>query len=265
MFGLKVSTNIDNESQFLLFDAITAYSKSLTGSISKHPIATGGKISSSFTSENPVISLTGVISVADFSNTTLYRDEDDKLADNVHEAPNAVVVRENSTGLLSLIPASISQFLPDSNAEVSMDSMRQDYKGFVDQILETLMSGEKYDQATGKYKNALRTNALYEFNEVGMIQNITQDLVLTNYSVKEDESTGDCIICDLTFERAKFVKLRTSALPKDVVDGLKKKSAIKQNKGTINSKPVTKELDEKDDLNGVLKPKAQSTTQFYSR
>ncbi|KTT32564.1 hypothetical protein SB18R_04225 [Pseudomonas oryzihabitans] len=146
-----------------------------------------------------------------------------------------------------------------------MDSMRQDYKGFVDQILETLMSGEKYDQATGKYKNALRTNALYEFNEVGMLQNVTQDLVLTNYSVKEDESTGDCIICDLTFERAKFVKLRTSALPKDVVDGLKKKSAIKQNKGTINSKPVTKELDEKDDLNGVLKPKAQSTTQFYSR
>lgn len=265
MFGLRVSTNVADESQFLLFDAITAYSKSLTGSISKHPIATGGQVSSNFTAENPVISITGVISVADLANTTLYRNEDDQLADNVHEAPNAVVVRESSTGLLSLIPSSLSQFLPDSNAEVSMDSMRQDYKGFVDQILETLMSGEKYDQASGKYKNALRTNALYEFNEVGMIQSITQDLVLTNYSVREDLDTGDCLLCDLTFERVKFVRLRTSALPKEVVGALKNKSAAKQNKGNVSSQPVTKELDENDDLNGIFKPKAQSTTQFYSR
>ena len=260
MLGIKIETNLD-ESHFLMFDTVITYSKSLTGQVTKNPIA-GSSVTSHFTADNPVFSFTGVISYADLSNSTLFRDEDGGIADNVIEQPSAVQVNDNTSILTNLIPSSISQFLPQSNANVVMDSARTNYKDFVDLILQRLMSGEVFNEATGRMRAALRTNTLYEFDHVGAIVKLHKDLVLTNYSVKEDESTGDCIICDLTFERAKFVKLRTSALPKDVVDGLKKKSAIKQNKGTINSKPVTKELDEKDDLNGVLKPKAQSTTKF---
>lgn len=265
MFGLKVSTNVDGESAFLLFDAITAYSKSLTGTTTKHPIATGSNISSHFIADNPVIQITGVISVADLANSTLFRDEDNGLAVNAQDAPNEVQVNSNTSSIINLIPSSISQFLPASNATVTLDQGRQDYKGAVDQLLENLMSGERYDEVSKKYKAALRTNNLYEFNNLGLISNITRELVLTSYSLKEDVDTGDCLICDLTFERVKFVKLRTTALPTDVVKGLKGKAAAKQNKGSVNSKPVTKELDEQDDLYNVLKPKSQTMTEFYNQ
>lgn len=265
MFGLKVSTNVDGESAFLLFDAITAYSKSLTGTTTKHPIATGSNISSHFTADNPVIQITGVISVADLANSTLFRDEDNGLAVNAQDAPNEVQVNSNTSSLINLIPSSISQFLPASNATVTLDQGRQDYKGAVDQLLENLMSGERYDDVSKKFKAALRTCSLYEFNSFGLINNITRELVLTNYSVKEDVDSGDCLICDLTFERVKFVKLRTTAIPADVVKGLKGKAAAKQNKGNVNSKPVTKELDEQDPLYNIFKPKAQSTTEFFNK
>lgn len=265
MFGLKVSTNVDGETAFLMFDAITAYSKSLTGSVSKHPIASGGTISDHFTVDNPVIQITGVISVADLANSTLFRDEDDGIAGNAHESPNEVQINSNTSSLLNLVPSSISQFLPASNATVTLDQPRQDYKGMVDQLLENLMSGERYDDVSKKYKAALRTNNLYEFNSFGLINNIARELVLTSYSVKEDVDSGDCLICDLTFERVKFVKLRTTALPTDVVKGLKGKAAAKQNKGNINSKPVTRELDEQDPLYNIFKPKTQSPSEFYNK
>ncbi len=255
MFGLKVSTNVDGETAFLMFDAVTMYSKSLTGSVSKHPIATGSKISDHFVSENPVLQISGVISVADLSNNTLFRDEDDGIAGNAHESPNEVLVNNSTSLLTSLTPSSLSQFLPASNASVTLDQPRQDYKGMVDQLLLNLMSGERYDEVSKKYKATLRTNSLYEFNHLGLISNITRELVLTNYSVKEDPDSGDCLICDLTFEQVKFVKLRTSALSGDVVSALKKKSTAKQNKGNVNSKPMTQELDQKDELYGVLKNK----------
>jgi len=265
VFGLKVSTNVDGETAFLMFDAITAYSKSLTGSTTKHPVASGSTISDHFTADNPVIQITGVISVADLANSTLFRDEDNGLAVNAQDAPNEVQVNDNTSSLINLIPSSISQFLPDSNASVTLDQGRQDYKGAVDQLLENLMSGERYDEVSKKYKAALRTNNLYEFNHLGLISNITRELVLTSYSVKEDVDTGDCLICDLTFERVKFVKLRTTALPTDVVKGLKGKAAAKQHKGNVNSKPVTRELDEQDPLYNIFKPKAQSPSEFYNK
>jgi len=265
MFGLKVSTNVDGESAFLLFDAITAYSKSLTGTTTKHPIATGSNISSHFIADNPVIQITGVISVADLANSTLFRDEDNGLAVNAQDAPNEVQVNDNTSSLINLIPSSISQFLPASNATVTLDQGRQDYKGAVDQLLENLMSGERYDDVSKKFKATLRTNSLYEFNSFGLLSNVTRELVLTNYSVKEDVDSGDCLICDLTFERVKFVKLRTSAIPADVVKGLKGKAAAKQNKGNVDSKPVTRELDEQDPLNNIFRPKAQSPNEFYNK
>ena len=265
MFGLKTSTSLEDEEHFLVFDAVTAYSRSLTGEISKHPIATGTNAASHFIAQNPVFSLTAVISFADLGNASLFRDEDNGLADNLIEQPQAVIVKDSTSVLANIIPSSISQFLPDSNASVSMDSARTNYKDFVSLIFERLMSGEKYDEKTGKTKASLRTNTLYEFDHLGAITKLHEDLVLTSFSVKEDIDTGDCLIADLTFEHVKFVKLRTSAIPADVASALKKKSTAKQNKGSVNSKPVTKELDEQDDLYNVLKPKNQTTTEFYNQ
>ena len=256
--GLKYTsdTTDDGESFFIVFDAITSYTKTIKGSLTKHPVAGGKLITSNYTRDNPTFGFTGVISYADISNIyELIRDEDGGLADNLIEQPSAVQVSENTSTLTNLIPASIGQFLPDSNANVSMDFERNNYKDFVAQILERLMSGEKYDEKTKRFKTFIRPIKLYEF--LGpTIYKIIPDVVLTSYAVTESVDTGDALICDLEFEQIKFVSLRTSALPKDVVGALKKKATAKQNKGAVNSKKTSvldADVENKDDTDKLRK------------
>lgn len=256
--GLKYTsdTKDDGESFFIVFDAITAYTKTIKGNLTKHPVAGGKLVSTNFTRDNPTFGFTGVISYADLSNIyELVRDEDGRLADNLIEQPNAVQVSENTSTLTNLIPASISEFLPDSNANVSMDFERNNYKDFVAQILERLMSGEKYDETNKRIKTFIRPIKLYEF--LGpKIDKIIPDVVLTSYTVTESVDTGDSLICDLEFEQVKFVSLRTSALPADVTSSLKKRAAAKQNKGAVNSKKTTvldADVENKDDTDKLRK------------
>lgn len=239
--GLKYTsdTKDDGESFFIVFDAIQSYTKTIKGQVTRHPIAGGKLITTNYTRDNPTFGFTGIISFADLSNLyQLVRDEEGGLADNLIEQPSAIQVNDNTSTLSNLIPASISQFLPQSNANVAMDFERNNYKDFVAQILERLMSGEKYDESSKRIKTFIRPIKLYEF--LGpTIDKIIDNVVLTSYTVKEDVDTGDCLICDLEFEQVKFVSLRTSALPADVVSSLKKKSTAKQNKGSVNSKTTS--------------------------
>lgn len=251
---------------FLYFDAVTVYSKSLRGEVSKNPIATGRYVSDSFTADNTVIQLSAVISYANISNDELIVDASGNGPfNNYNPQPGEVLIVEDSSTLRNLIPSSIGQFLPQSNASVSLasDILRNDHKDFVYNIFEVLMSGEFYNEKTGKKERRLRTVELYEYtgNILSKIYPSNQDefgLVLTAADVKEDADTGDALVCDLTFEKVKFVKLKTTALPKDVVGSLKKKSAAKQKKGAVNTKPVVKNTDD-------LSPEEQAQVDKFNK
>lgn len=258
--GLKYTsdTKDDGESFFIVFDAIQSYTKTIKGQVTRHPIAGGKLITTNYTRDNPTFGFTGIISVADISNLMEnVRDEDGQGPNNNNGQPGEVLVNESTSTLTNLIPASISQFLPDSNASVSLatDLIRTNYKDFVAQILERLMSGEKYDESTKRIKTFIRPIKLYEFMG-SSIDKVIDNVVLTSYTVKEEVDTGDCLICDLEFEQVKFVSLRTSALPADVVGALKKKSTAKQNKGAVNSKKTTvldADAENKDDTDKLRK------------
>lgn len=252
--GLKYTSENkeDGESFFILFDAVQSYSKNIKGSVTRHPIAGGKLITDNYTRDNPTFGFTGVISVADLSNfMEVARDEDNAIANNANLQPGEVIVLDNTSTLTNLIPSSISQFLPNSNASISLatDLIRTNYKDFVVQVLERLMSGEKYDEAKKKVKTFIRPIKLYEFLGTNL-DKVIDNVVLTSFSVKEDIDTGDCLICELEFEQVKFVSLRTSALPADVQGTLKKKATAKQNKGSVNSKKTSvldAEAENKDD------------------
>lgn len=258
--GLKYTsdTKDDGESFFIVFDAIQSYTKTIKGSITRHPIAGGKLITTNYTRDNPTFGFTGIISVADITNLMEnVRDEDGGIPNNNNGQPGEVLVNDNTSTLNNLIPASISQFLPDSNASVSLatDLIRTNYKDFVAQILERLMSGEKYDEESKRIKTFIRPIKLYEFLGAN-IDKVIDNVVLTSYTVKEEIDTGDCLICDLEFEQVKFVSLRTSALPKDVVPSLNKKATAKQNKGAVNSKKTSvldADVENKDDTDKLRK------------
>ena len=50
------------------FDAVTEFGRQYRGSVSSNPIETGGKITDHITTENPVFTLTAVVSDADIQD-----------------------------------------------------------------------------------------------------------------------------------------------------------------------------------------------------
>lgn len=258
---IGIKTQIENDEDFFLFfDSVQTYSKSRTGSVSKHPVA-GKTITDHYTKDNPVFSLTGVVSFADLSDSSLIRDIDNGLPFNAKERPTATEVQQSTEGLRNFLPASISAFFSKQTPTITMDGEPENYKGFVDDVLTRLMSGEKYDQASGKTKAHIRTVSLYEY-EGNILTKIHRDLVLTQFNTNEDPNTGDAIIVDLTFEQVSFVKLRTTAIPTDVVSALKGQLAAKSKKGNVNSAPkqVSAEGDEADQLENLNNTKERSAT-----
>lgn len=225
------------EQGFIYFDSCQSYTKTIRGQVTRHPIAGGKLITDNFTRDNPTFGFTGVISVADLSNNTLIRDVSGNIPNNFNEQMSEVIVIENTSKLRNFLPSSISQFLPDQTPQVSMAGtvLRNDYKDFVTQVLERLMSGEKYDQSSGKIKTYIRPVKLYEFLGAALTK-IIPDLVLTSVDIREDVDTGDCLIVTLEFEQVRFVKLRTTAIPSDVIKALKPKAAAKAKKGNVTNK-----------------------------
>lgn len=224
------------EQGFIYFDAIQSYTKTIRGQVTKHPIAGGKVITDNFTRDNPTFGFTGIISVADLANNTLIRDVSGNLPNNFNEQMSEVIVIENTSKLLNFLPSSLSQFLPDQTPQVSLAGtvLRNDYKDFVTQVLERLMSGEKLDVQSGKIKTYIRPVKLYEFIGAALSK-VIPDVVLTSVDIREDVDTGDCLIVNLEFEQVKFVKLRTAAIPSDVVKALKPKAAAKAKKGNVTT------------------------------
>ena len=245
MLGLKygpedVNSDDPVEQGFIYFDAVQGYTKSIRGQVTKHSIAGGKTITDNFSRDNPTFGFTGVISIADLANNTQIRDESGNVANNFNEQMSEVIVIEDTNKLRNFLPSSLSQFLPDKVAEVSLAGtvLRNDYKGFVTQVLERLMSGEKLDVQSGKIKTYIRPVKLYEFTGVQLTK-VIPDVVLTSVDIREDVDTGDCLIVNLEFEQVKFVKLRTAALTSDVASALKGKFAPKAKKGNVSSAPKT--------------------------
>lgn len=232
------------ESGFIYFDAVTAYSKSIRGQVTKNPISYGKFATDHFVRDNPSFQLSGVISVADLANNTLIRDEQGRIPNNYIEQPPAVSISNSSEGLINYLPASISQFFQQQGSDVSQGDFRTNYKEFVSMVLTNLMSGEKYNEKTERTETKIRFVKLYEFTGSDLTAIIPQDtsrggLVLTGFDVSEDPDTGDALICNLSFEMVKIVNIKKTALPSDVKASMKKKVEGKAKKGSADSKPQT--------------------------
>jgi len=141
---------------FLLFDAITSWNRSFTGTVSKHPIDGGSNVSDHYINNNPVFQMSAVISGVDISTTSaLLADENGNEPYNTVMPPEAVVVGSSDQSLLMrYIPNVVGQLLPDTLPDVIMDDIRGDiFEGDttekIQDILINLQSGEGVNQITG--------------------------------------------------------------------------------------------------------------------
>ncbi|RYY51263.1 MAG: hypothetical protein EOO06_00615 [Chitinophagaceae bacterium] len=220
----------------IYLDATTAFTQSHTGKITSHPIDAGGFISDHFVKDNAKITLSAVITGVDISTGTyLIQDLEGNTPFNSNEAPTPVSVNSTDQSVLKkFLPDSIGQFLSDTTPEVIIDSRRADLLEQIREALVSLMSGVIYNEKTGQFDSEIQLVRLFEYDQT-LLRKITNNLVMTSLTFREDPNSGYALYCDISFEQATFAFLKKTAIPQDIINGLKKKSAAKSSKGKQDS------------------------------
>lgn len=218
---------VSSTSGFIYFDAVSAYTKSFTGQVTKHPVDSGGNISDHFIVENPRFIISAVITGQDISTGSfLVEDELGNTPYNVVFAPSAVSVKSTDQSVLKkFIPDSIGQFLPDSQPEVQVDEAKTNLLENIQDLLERLVyNRENYDDTPAN--NKINLLKILEFDG-SVLRRTSTSVVMTSISFKEDANTGYGLYCDMTFEKVTFSFLQETVLPKNIVSSLSKKASPK--------------------------------------
>lgn len=227
----------EDPSGFIYIDAVTAYTQDYKGQVTKHPVDAGASITDHFIKENPIFSLSGVISGVDISPIpSMIRDFEGRQPNNANPQPEPVNINSGTSGLLQFLPDSIGQFLNLGNpiAEVPGNGLRNDFTDDVRDALVSILEGVKFNSKTNRFDSFIQTVEIYEF--VGTnIKSITFDLVMTNFKIREDVNTGEGLYFDCTLEQVTFATLEKTVLPQDVQQSLKKKAVGTSNKGKVDS------------------------------
>lgn len=228
---------------FLYFDAITSWNRSFTGTVTKHPVDGGSSVTDSYINNNPVFTMSAVISGTDLSiSTSSLQNDVGDVPYNARPAPTEVTVgSEDQSLLMRYVPNVIGQFLPDTIPDVIIDDFRGDTAEEIQDILVNLQSGEGYNQITGQFETVIRPVVLYETDAaLSLVRKLPADnnsyLVITSINFREDTESGYALYCDITFERVRFANLKKVQLPPDLVQTpVKKKATSKKSLGKCDS------------------------------
>lgn len=226
----------------LHFDAVTDYSRSIKGSVAKHPVDKDGEINDHFSSSNTEYRISGIVSHADISlDSFLIKDERGvDTVTNYNGQPYPVTVTGGDGGLLSkLIPDSVGQFIPSKPPEVlvnkkeksnevgeevqSTEDIGEEEGGFdevtrVDQtnlVRDKLMASTRHltlnDKARNKSESIVFSPLMveiYRFDRLGnTTESIIRNLILTDIEEKENAETSGALFLDLTLEEVRFSSL----------------------------------------------------------
>lgn len=252
----------DEKGFFIYFDAVTSYSQNYSGGVTKHPIDSGSPVVDHFTRENPVVTISAVVTGVDVSTGSFnITGIDGERAQNVRQAPNAVSVQGSDNSLIDrFIPSSIGQFLPSSMPEPSMDSARASVVEQVRAALRELIVGVKFNEVTGKEEPNINLVYLYEYNGT-LLNRVVTNLVVTDVVFSESVDSGDGLFCDITLEQVQFVGLRREAIPSEYTQEMAAATATKESKGKQDS--TEKDPEESDENRSRLSEAIRAATGIF--
>lgn len=241
--SIKWGDEAPESSGFLYFDAVSIYTQNYRGKLTQHPIDSGGSVSDHFVRSNPIITISAVITGADISTGTFIISDPEgrETPYNAQIAPKSTSVTSTDNSLLSrFIPNSISQFLPDTVPEVTMDEQRGNIiEDIRDMLVRLVYSGKRYNDITQQFDSVIQTVKLYEYQGSVIVRQLpiyeAEKLVITSVTFKEDANSGFALYCDIQFEQVEFVSLQKTVIPKDVATSLNKKAPTNSNKGKVDS------------------------------
>ena len=232
--------NPEEPSGFIYIDCTVAYSQDYRGQVTKHPVDAGASITDHFIKENPVFTISGVISGTDLSHIPWQLlDENQQRPLNAQEQPEPVSINLQGSKLLQYVPATIGQFLGTSKPKVEFfGNQRTDLSNEIvaEDVLRGILQGLKYNPKTDRPESHIQLVELHTFDGIN-IRDIIYDLVITSFRTDENPDTGDALFLNLTLEQVTFALLEKTEIPKDVADAVKKKSEPVKKKTNANSTP----------------------------
>lgn len=182
----------------IILDAVTQYSKTRNSSISKHPIDKSAVIADHVAKDNPVFSIRGIISSADFHNPSTRSPEliEEQNVDPVYNTPVSDAVIPSQSSLLDLLPGSVQQFLNAQESNIEVD----EFRGYSHEIARERLQ-DAWDNSE------LITILDYDYDsQIGRSVSTKQieNCLIRNFEDIEDVDTGDSLSCNLTFEKVRF-------------------------------------------------------------
>lgn len=240
--------NIDGSgevSALFYINAVTNYTKKVSGKVSKHPLDAGVSISDHFIADNLTFSIRGVITSADITYAAYTTSFAAVGVNNVQmgEPPIAITVDDGSSLLSKFIPDVVGQFLSPVEPEIVGDtSSVSEAGGSFSEFIEKMILSVIYNPSTNSYRNSLVPVSLYEMEGNTYSKAPYSNLIVTDFTVEETPDTGNGCHFTMTLEQSRFVDIRTDKLPEDVNESVKKQAAPTENKGKADS--TTKPVDE---------------------
>lgn len=232
----------------IYFDAVTKYDKKYGGKTTSHPLEVGASITDHYISDNKKYKVEGVVSHVDFSPIpTMVTLEEDPVT-NKNNPPIPVQVVGGGNLIDMLMPDVISQFLGANIPEVIMDeSERVNFRDMVEDTLERILHGVYYNEEEERLENRMTLITLFEMEGSGVNPTKTiQDLVITNFEIKEDPETGDALFFQMDMEQVSYVMLKDAEAPEPAqgskesrtTSGTKDNGNIEERKESTDS-PIT--------------------------
>lgn len=233
--ALKIGDKDSKVNALIFLDAVTSYSKNMSGRVTAHPIDAGADITDHYISQNRKFTLSGIITDVDITGVSdTFRGEDGEKAMNSRPSPTqATIVGQQST--MRYLPASVRQYFQRTNAEVYVDTDTGGVRDSIETVFSDLMSGLFYNSSDNKWRNKMTVTKLYEV-ENGLLSKVYDDLVITDISLNETAETGDAMEVSFSLERVRWATLDKTDMPTTATDPNKKKVASSSNKGKVGQK-----------------------------
>lgn len=242
------SNDNSSVSGVIYIDAVVRYEKRMGGKTAQHPIEAGASIVDHYISNNMALRLQGVVSSVDFSPipSLVFLENESPL--NFNPPPQEVSVGGLGSGLYSLLPDVVSQFLGNSQSEVSVDTFeRESRKGEIEALMEDILHGLYFNEERRKWENRMTPVTLYEMG-IGSFEpeTIIEDLVITQFVSTEDVESGDALFFDMTLEKIQFVTLEEAEAPNpprgskaERTTSEKKETSPNFDSGQVSEQPIS--------------------------
>lgn len=228
--ALKIGNEYSKVQGFIYLDAVTSYTRNLSGKVTSFPVDSGANIADHFIAENPKFTIEGVISDVDITGISDKVKVGDDKPLNAKPLPNATQI-VGQEAALKYLPSAVLQFFERTNPSVAVDAATQTNIPAVEMLFEELMRGSYYNQANGRWYNKMTTAVLYEMNGSNFV-NAHTDIVIKDVQFKEDPDSGDALYISLSAEKVRFVTVDQTDMPKLAKTSMQKKVAGTEKKGS---------------------------------